>query len=83
MAMMTFGKQADEKMQMRILDPSFGAGINSYDTAENYPVPPDPQWSGRYRPPTCQFRLYSGPPSRGQIGLYFDDSNPTLGAQKK
>ena len=55
MGMMTFGKQADEKMPMRILDQSFGTGINFYDTAENYPVPPDPQWTGRYRPPTCQF----------------------------
>lgn len=46
MGLITFGKQADEKMPMRILDPSFEAGINSDDTAENYPVPPAPQWAG-------------------------------------
>jgi len=44
---MTFGAQADEKMSLRILDQSFDAGINFYDTAENYPVPPDPKWAGR------------------------------------
>ena len=47
MGTMTFGAQADEKMSLRILDQSFDAGINFYDTAENYPVPPDPKWAGR------------------------------------
>jgi aryl-alcohol dehydrogenase-like predicted oxidoreductase len=47
MGTMTFGSQADEKMSMRILDQSFDVGINFYDTAENYPVPPDPKWVGR------------------------------------
>ncbi len=32
---------------MRVLDESFDAGINFFDTAENYPVPPDPKWAGR------------------------------------
>ena len=41
MGTMTFGNQADEKMSLRILDKAFDAGINFYDTAENYPVPPD------------------------------------------
>jgi aryl-alcohol dehydrogenase-like predicted oxidoreductase len=47
MGTMTFGSQADEKMSMRILDQSFEAGINFFDTAENYPVPPDSKWVGR------------------------------------
>lgn len=47
MGTMTFGGQADEAMAHRILDRSFEAGINFYDTAENYPVPPSPEWAGR------------------------------------
>ncbi|HIG68416.1 MAG TPA: aldo/keto reductase [Myxococcales bacterium] len=47
MGTMTFGSQTDEKMSMRILDQSFEAGINFFDTAENYPVPPDTKWVGR------------------------------------
>jgi aryl-alcohol dehydrogenase-like predicted oxidoreductase len=47
MGTMTFGSQADEKMSLRILDQCFDAGINFYDTAENYPVPPDTKWVGR------------------------------------
>jgi aryl-alcohol dehydrogenase-like predicted oxidoreductase len=44
---MTFGAQADEAMSHRILDASFDAGINFFDTAENYPVPPSEEWAGR------------------------------------
>ena len=47
MGTMTFGSQADEKMAHRILDKSFDAGINFFDTAENYPVPPKEEWAGR------------------------------------
>ena len=47
MGTMTFGNQADEATSHRILDMSFDAGINFYDTAENYPVPPSPEWAGR------------------------------------
>ena len=47
MGTMTFGAQADEKMSLRILDQAFERGINFYDTAENYPVPPNPKWAGR------------------------------------
>lgn len=47
MGTMTFGAQADEAESFRILDRSFDAGITFYDTAENYPVPPDPKWAGR------------------------------------
>lgn len=47
MGTMTFGSQADEKMSLRILDRAFEAGIDFYDTAEMYPVPPDAKWIGR------------------------------------
>jgi aryl-alcohol dehydrogenase-like predicted oxidoreductase len=47
MGTMTFGNQADEAMAHRILDASFDAGINFFDTAENYPVPPSPDYAGR------------------------------------
>jgi aryl-alcohol dehydrogenase-like predicted oxidoreductase len=47
MGTMTFGNQADEAMSNRILDQSVEAGINFFDTAENYPVPPKPEWAGR------------------------------------
>ena len=46
MGTMTFGAQADEAMAHRILDKSFDAGINFFDTAENYPVPPKEEWAG-------------------------------------
>jgi aryl-alcohol dehydrogenase-like predicted oxidoreductase len=46
MGTMTFGSGADEAMSHRILDKSFDAGITFYDTAENYPVPPKPEWAG-------------------------------------
>ena len=41
MGTMTFGSQTDEAEAFRILDSSFDDGINFYDTAEGYPVPPD------------------------------------------
>ncbi len=47
MGTMTFGSQADEATAFRVLDRSVDAGINFFDTAENYPVPPDPKWAGR------------------------------------
>jgi aryl-alcohol dehydrogenase-like predicted oxidoreductase len=47
MGTMTFGTGADEKTAFEILDRSFDAGIDFYDTAENYPVPPDPDYAGR------------------------------------
>ena len=46
MGTMTFGSQADEKTAFRVLDRSLDAGINFFDTAENYPVPPDVKWAG-------------------------------------
>jgi len=44
---MTFGTGADEKTSFEILDRAFDAGIDFYDTAEMYPVPPDPKYVGR------------------------------------
>jgi aryl-alcohol dehydrogenase-like predicted oxidoreductase len=47
MGTMTFGSGADEAMSHRILDKSFDGGINFFDAAENYPVPPKAEWAGR------------------------------------
>jgi aryl-alcohol dehydrogenase-like predicted oxidoreductase len=47
MGTMTFGSQVDEATSLRILDQCFDAGIDFYDTAEGYPVPPDIKWVGR------------------------------------
>jgi aryl-alcohol dehydrogenase-like predicted oxidoreductase len=47
MGTMTFGSQTDEATSIRILDKCFDEGIDFYDTAEGYPVPPDPKWVGR------------------------------------
>ncbi len=47
MGTMTFGSQVDEATSLRILDQCYDQGINFYDTAEGYPVPPDPKWVGR------------------------------------
>ena len=41
MGTMTFGSQVDEATSLRILDRCFDEGIDFYDTAEGYPVPPD------------------------------------------
>jgi aryl-alcohol dehydrogenase-like predicted oxidoreductase len=46
MGTMTFGNQADEAMAHRILDMSYDVGINFFDTAEGYPVPPDVKYVG-------------------------------------
>ncbi len=47
MGTMTFGSQCEEADAHRILDMSLDAGINFFDTAEGYPVPPDAKWMGR------------------------------------
>ena len=47
MGTMTFGSQTDEATALRILDRCYDAGINFYDTAEGYPVPPEVKWVGR------------------------------------
>lgn len=40
MGTMTFGLQADEKTSFAIMDRAIDAGIDFFDTAEMYPVPP-------------------------------------------
>jgi aryl-alcohol dehydrogenase-like predicted oxidoreductase len=46
MGTMTFGRQADEATSFRIMDMALDAGINFFDTAEMYPVPPDAKYVG-------------------------------------
>jgi len=46
MGTMTFGSQCDEADAFRIMDMAFEAGIDFYDTAEMYPVPPDAKYIG-------------------------------------
>ncbi|MFK7975596.1 MAG: aldo/keto reductase [Halioglobus sp.] len=46
MGTMTFGHQADEKTAFRIMDMAYEAGVDFYDTAEMYPVPPDKKYVG-------------------------------------
>lgn len=43
---MTFGSQVDEKASFRIMDEACEAGIDFFDTAEIYPVPPTPELIG-------------------------------------
>lgn len=47
MGTMTMGSKNDEKESFAILDRCFEAGINFYDTAEIYPVPPKKEWVHR------------------------------------
>lgn len=44
---MTFGSQCDETTSHRIIDCAMDAGIDFFDAAEIYPVPPNPKWCGR------------------------------------
>jgi aryl-alcohol dehydrogenase-like predicted oxidoreductase len=44
---MTFGRQADEATSFAILDRAAAAGVNFLDTADAYPVPPEPATAGR------------------------------------
>ncbi|MGE9270079.1 MAG: aldo/keto reductase [Verrucomicrobiales bacterium] len=46
MGTMTFGLQTDEKESFRIMDRSRDAGIDFFDTAEIYPVPPSAEFAG-------------------------------------
>jgi len=43
---MTFGSGADKKESFRIMDKAYDAGINFFDTAELYPVPPSAHYAG-------------------------------------
>jgi aryl-alcohol dehydrogenase-like predicted oxidoreductase len=44
---MTYGSQLDEKAAFEVLDYAYENGIDFYDTAEMYPVPPKAEWMGR------------------------------------
>ncbi len=46
MGTMTFGTQCDEKEAFKIMDAAFDRGINLFDTAELYPVPPTGKLAG-------------------------------------
>ncbi|WP_458701408.1 aldo/keto reductase [Sulfurospirillum sp. 1307] len=43
---MTFGSQADKKEAFKIMDKAYERGINFFDTAELYPVPPSSDYAG-------------------------------------
>lgn len=44
---MTFGTQADKKESFRIMDKAVAKGIDFFDTAELYPVPPTTELAGQ------------------------------------
>jgi aryl-alcohol dehydrogenase-like predicted oxidoreductase len=43
---MTFGSTTDKKEAFKILDKAYDSGINFFDTAELYPVPPEEKYAG-------------------------------------
>jgi len=46
MGTMTFGSFCDKKSSFAIMDKAYERGINFFDTAELYPVPPRSSWAG-------------------------------------
>ncbi|MEY3090053.1 MAG: hypothetical protein RL113_369 [Pseudomonadota bacterium] len=46
MGTMTFGTQCDKKEAFAIMDKAYDHGVNFYDTAELYPVPPEKELVG-------------------------------------
>jgi aryl-alcohol dehydrogenase-like predicted oxidoreductase len=44
---MTFGNQADERTSHAILERAYDAGVDFFDVAEVYPVPPERKYAGR------------------------------------
>ena len=43
---MSFGSWSDEAESFKIMDKAYDRGINFFDTAELYPVPPKESWAG-------------------------------------
>ena len=43
---MTFGSTTSKEKAFKILDKAYDAGVNFFDTAELYPVPPDSRYAG-------------------------------------
>ena len=46
MGTMTFGSSSSRQEAFKILDKAYESGINFYDTAEIYPVPPKKSYEG-------------------------------------
>ena len=46
MGTMSFGSWSDKKESFKILDTAYDRGINFFDTAEVYPVPPNAETVG-------------------------------------
>jgi len=46
MGTMTFGKKCNKQISFEILDKAYAAGVNFFDTAEIYPVPPTAETYG-------------------------------------
>ena len=46
MGTMTFGEQCDEKLSFRIMDRAYEEGVDFFDAAEMYPVPPSVEKHG-------------------------------------
>jgi aryl-alcohol dehydrogenase-like predicted oxidoreductase len=46
MGTMTFGSFCDRKSSFAIMDKAYERGVNFFDTAELYPVPPRASWAG-------------------------------------
>jgi len=46
MGTMTFGSQCDEKTSFAIMDKAYDSGVDFFDTAEIYPVPPNEETFG-------------------------------------
>ena len=44
---MTFGSMADEAASFAIMEKAYDAGVDFFDVAEVYPVPPLPEYAGR------------------------------------
>jgi aryl-alcohol dehydrogenase-like predicted oxidoreductase len=44
---MTFGSMADEATSFAIMEKAYDAGVDFFDVAEVYPVPPLPEYAGR------------------------------------
>jgi aryl-alcohol dehydrogenase-like predicted oxidoreductase len=44
---MTFGSQLDEQASFAVMDAAYDRGVNFFDTAEIYPVPPQADWVHR------------------------------------
>eukprot|EP00193_Tetraselmis_chui_P014633 CAMPEP_0177773678 /NCGR_PEP_ID=MMETSP0491_2-20121128/13013_1 /TAXON_ID=63592 /ORGANISM="Tetraselmis chuii, Strain PLY429" /LENGTH=297 /DNA_ID=CAMNT_0019291829 /DNA_START=154 /DNA_END=1044 /DNA_ORIENTATION=- len=43
---MTFGEQCDEEQSFKVMDAALEQGVNFFDVAEMYPVPPGPETCG-------------------------------------